>query len=543
MDRPLAATTPGMNRARSVLTLVSTCAIACASAEEPDDRPVLELRKANAAPDNGKVALCHVAGGQHHTIVVAAPAIPAHVGHGDTVGECASGCTTESCNDGNACTTDACLPDGTCAHTVVDCNDGNACTIDSCDPAGGCVAAPADGIPCEDGNECTDDDVCCVGMCRGTPIAGCCLDAGDCDDDNACSTDVCSNHACSNTPVACADADPCVVGFCDPTTGECDGAPVSCDDGNACTIDTCGAQGCVHTRDIACGTNANVVVTPSGAVWDVAMSGARVVWSLSESGSFEVMMHDLDTGTTQNISNTPGANELDVGIDGDRVVWQRHGGSAGMILHDLASGSEELIEARGANSLQAPTIDGNFVAYLRSGSIAVYDLDLRALLPSSPLLADAERLTLRDGRILYTTRIGSQLQLRLFTIASGTSVAIGNAMSQVDADTDGTRVVYAEFDGYSSELFVYDIASATTQSLEVATSVKNGPQIDGNRIVWLDQWDEARVGVYDLATGESAALPSAYMGLPMELDGDRMLYSVPGADDYTLAVFTFTDGV
>ena len=40
----------------------------------------------------GKVALCHVAGpnGKRVTITVAAPAVPAHLQHGDTRGPCPS---------------------------------------------------------------------------------------------------------------------------------------------------------------------------------------------------------------------------------------------------------------------------------------------------------------------------------------------------------------------------------------------------------------------------------------------------------------------
>jgi hypothetical protein len=38
----------------------------------------------------GKVTICHVAGqsGQRVTIEVAAPAVPAHLDHGDTLGAC-----------------------------------------------------------------------------------------------------------------------------------------------------------------------------------------------------------------------------------------------------------------------------------------------------------------------------------------------------------------------------------------------------------------------------------------------------------------------
>src|SRR5882672_9819753 len=81
----------------------------------------------------------------------------------------AQGCPP--CDDGNACTTDACdEATGVCTHQDVVCDDGNACTTDSCDPATGCTTTPvAAGTACDDANTCTSDDVCDgAGLCVGT---------------------------------------------------------------------------------------------------------------------------------------------------------------------------------------------------------------------------------------------------------------------------------------------------------------------------------------------------------------------------------------
>ena len=84
-----------------------------------------------------KVTVCHRPPGQPgngQTISVAEAATGAHLGHGDALGACVNGCQSSSsaCDDGNACTTDSCLPDGQCAHSVVSCDDGNPCTTDAC---------------------------------------------------------------------------------------------------------------------------------------------------------------------------------------------------------------------------------------------------------------------------------------------------------------------------------------------------------------------------------------------------------------------------
>ena len=86
------------------------------------------------------------------------------------------------CDDGNACTSDAC--DGQlCTFTAIigcatcdidaDCDDGNACTADVCGGDGACQNAPvADGAVCDDGLACTGPDSCSGGACDGALSAG-----------------------------------------------------------------------------------------------------------------------------------------------------------------------------------------------------------------------------------------------------------------------------------------------------------------------------------------------------------------------------------
>jgi len=46
----------------------------------------------------------------------------------------------QSCDDANACTTDACDPaTAACTHVAVSCDDGDPCTVDACDMATGCT--------------------------------------------------------------------------------------------------------------------------------------------------------------------------------------------------------------------------------------------------------------------------------------------------------------------------------------------------------------------------------------------------------------------
>ena len=86
----------------------------------------------------------------------------------------------------------------------IDCNDGNACTADAC-VNGACVSSP---MTCDDGNACTADS-CDVQL-------GCRTEAVTCDDQDACTTDVCDPASgCTSTPVDCTDEDPCTKDVCE----------------------------------------------------------------------------------------------------------------------------------------------------------------------------------------------------------------------------------------------------------------------------------------------------------------------------------------
>lgn len=241
------------------------------------------------------------------------------------------------CSDGNGCTEDSCDPQEGCQHKPLQqvlCDDGQKCTpVDLC-VAGQC-AGEVKG--CDDGDPCTDDAcnsasgqcnhlgfasaakkvVCAAsGGCQGPGQceAGACLAKSLCDDGNPCTFDLCAAGNCSHlarsgactptgaktgdvcakglclsgdgsdwqpggaSPVCVAQpacpAKECLVGKCDPASGQCtypikldDQSPcsatslcttagkcalgqcktaaVACDDGNPCTQESCDpAVGC-----------------------------------------------------------------------------------------------------------------------------------------------------------------------------------------------------------------------------------------------------------------------------------------------------------
>ncbi len=174
-----------------------------------------------------------------------------------------------ACEDGDPCTTNETCVAGSCVGAAVDCDDGIACTADACDaglgvcvnqpdhtqcapdeicdPSSGCVTVPCtDDSDCSDGLYCNGEETCdasgtCIG---GAPV--------DCDDGVACTADACDedSRTCTSTPdhTQCAPDE-----VCDPSSG-CVPAPCAddseCDDGNPCTRDSCDPGGsCVNDPD------------------------------------------------------------------------------------------------------------------------------------------------------------------------------------------------------------------------------------------------------------------------------------------------------
>ena len=169
---------------------------------------------------------------------------PSKAKEGDD-GKVSGGCSHESLNgaacnaDDDVCTEDDACETGVCKPGAAkECDDGNPCTADSCHMADGCTQIIDDGKPCDaDGSLCTAGDTCQGGQCAAGK-------ATTCDDENPCTDDACDPKTgkCGAKPVAdgtacddgskCTTSDGCAV-------GACKGEALSCDDGNPCSTNTC----------------------------------------------------------------------------------------------------------------------------------------------------------------------------------------------------------------------------------------------------------------------------------------------------------------
>lgn len=116
-----------------------------------------------------------------------------------TDGECLGSAGT--CDDGNACTQDACDPaQGSCVH--FDASDAcvapaQACKVPYCDPVTGCGVTDAmDGTHCGPA-DCVSADICLSGVCKSVPVpeGATCASASPCQDAGVCHQQQCVRPA------------------------------------------------------------------------------------------------------------------------------------------------------------------------------------------------------------------------------------------------------------------------------------------------------------------------------------------------------------
>ena len=188
----------------------------------------------------------------------------------------ASGCVPGmpvTCDDGFACTDDACDPvTGACLAAPVHarCDDGLACTADACAPGG-----PGDGCT-HTGNDALCDDGFCNTGGRCDLTAGCVGSAPrDCDDADGCDIETCDpvasmcvsaprdadgdGHAVARAGRVCAGGDDCDDTRADVYTG----APELCANGRDDDCDGTADEGCTPTLNDTCATATPIAIDPA----------------------------------------------------------------------------------------------------------------------------------------------------------------------------------------------------------------------------------------------------------------------------------------
>jgi hypothetical protein len=184
---------------------------------------------------------------------------------------------TADCDDGLECTTDVCVcKDAACqareCQRIPDngmCDEGETCVTGTNYAEGGCTPPPPE-CPesCDDGIACTVDACGSDFQCHHQPQSSLCGAGETCNPMSGC-------QAPPTCPTSCDDGYACTVDFCQADDLTCQHTPVdsACPSGQECTA-TGGASGCtpiptVSTPTIACRiVGSNIEYTISGGIVD-----------------------------------------------------------------------------------------------------------------------------------------------------------------------------------------------------------------------------------------------------------------------------------
>ena len=153
-------------------------------------------------------------------------------------------CTDDSvCTTPNPCFQGACFKDPKA--------DAGYCVVTPNPLATGCCDSTQD---CDDGNACTIDACSAEGLCSNQPREACCRFASECDDGDPCSRDLCVANACRHGPLLPGQD-------CCATDADCQPEPGSCVLGTCLREGAAGVGVCQFDRDparpLCCTSDAN----------------------------------------------------------------------------------------------------------------------------------------------------------------------------------------------------------------------------------------------------------------------------------------------
>ena len=281
------------------------------------------------------------------------------------------------------------------------------------------------------------------------------------------------------------------------------------------------------------------------------ISGTNVVWTNAGS-DFDVYWMDVSsTKPAINLTNTPSEQEYLEDIDGTDVVFTRTSttSSGDIVVYDTTTGFTNTVAASiGPYYYSQPAIRGRYVVYVRTNSQSDIDgYDNATGSPFSQLVTNDAALQARprvagdfivweDYRAGNSDIYGYQISTQgpAFAIATGSS-------NQTSPDIDGNRVVWVDDNG-GDQIWSYDLVTKKTTQLTSATSNKVQPRISGSRVVWADD----RAGNLDIYTydftksAEDVMVAGAGDQMLSDIDGNRVVYTSNDTGFESVYLFTLS---
>ncbi|MCL4309289.1 MAG: Ig-like domain-containing protein [Actinomycetota bacterium] len=205
------------------------------------------------------------------------------------------------------------------------------------------------------------------------------------------------------------------------------------------------------------GTDQILNVPLLSADW-LTVSGHRIIWQDSISGTDQIYMYDLDTGQLSDVSAGIGSGWCQMpAIDGDWVAWVDTTESD-VYLKNISSGWWTKVTNDGVQTYkETPSISGNNLIWWKNGGVN------------------------DSGGGVF-----------LYDISAGATKVIANDRFDYNAKIDGNIVVWDKWDNTENQIYMCDLSNLGNQSTAVSTKVSNStssvdqPSISSGNIVWRD---------------------------------------------------------
>lgn len=245
-------------------------------------------------------------------------------------------------------------------------------------------------------------------------------------------------------------------------------------------------------------------------VYRPAIDGARIVWTDTRSGSYDVYYYNGATAEEMQITNH-GGNQGSPDISGDHIVYEDDRSGKTKIIHYTISNGhlKELPVPAGYtqhNHLQ-PRISRDSVVWTSSKDYPAFSSDANVIgysfkTGTASLLSNSKKAQVNPDVANETVVFededlrGVRLLPSLFNPFSTTSV--GPLFSfPLHPRTDGTHVIYTAFSIFNGlNVYVSPIENATFLPYGLVTdsfTIKTAPDISGEHAVWQEQlngnWD------------------------------------------------------
>ena len=331
----------------------------------------------------------------------------------------------------------------------------------------------------------------------------------------------------------------------------------------------------IYMYDLSTSTETRITTEESNQV-EPAIYEDRIVWTDNRNGggrneygqpdgNWDIYMYDLSTSIETQITSNNSTQWKPV-IYGDRIVWQdKRNGNSDVYMYDLSTSTETRITPSDSNQ-NDPAIYGNRIVWSDDRNedldIFMYELSTSTETRITSDSGASKKPDIYNDLIVYEDEDNTGLYvINMYSLSTSTETLIASGRT-ADPDIQGNRIVWMDGRNYedsNTEIYMYDLSTSTETQVTTDNSLQGKPSIYGDRIVWED-WRNGNHDIYMFdvleegpeqpvadfisnVTGGYAPLSVLFTDLSQKATGRSWDFNNDGISDSTdeSLVYVFTD--